>query len=632
LVVLLLLVAICGVLLAAQLMRLSASIRSIGGELTATNIALVEQELDQFFGPTEQSLRLAHGRGVAGLYEGLDDARFLALFAPMLRHHLPVSSMLLGDTDGNERMILELGGEHYTLRTTTPLGDSTTHGHTEWSMLGDSVRELRRWNEPQRYDTRDRPWFLGALAHPDQDTYWTAPYQLFTTHEPGITAARSWHDRHGVTHVIAYDVLLADLCRYLYLMEPSPRGRVFVLTSDDRMLGHSGGARSASDSLMRQALEALEDMDLPEVEEARSHWARNGRTAESFTFRLDEETWYAGMLPYALGENTFHIGVLVPGSDLLDQVKHTRRWLIAGIMALGLVTLLVLRLYRQRVEAFEAVGMREEQVDQQRRQLYEGLRYAQGLQEAVLPTAAAVREHLPESFVILQPKDLVTGDLYWVERMGDRILFAVADCTGHGVPGALVSMVCLNALQRSVRERSMTDPGHLLDRVNEQVHRTFAQGGHAVRDGMDICLCRLDPLSGAEGAVARLAWAGAKHPLWIIRAGSARVEEHRSDRFSIGQGPGDQHFSTFHTDLFEGDQLYCFTDGMVDQFGGPQGKKLRAKGLQEFLLAQRALPMDQQGTALGRELEKWRGMLDQVDDSCIMGVRITRDRGLPPLA
>jgi len=240
--------------------------------------------------------------------------------------------------------------------------------------------------------------------------------------------------------------------------------------------------------------------------------------------------------------------------------------------------------------------------------------YAKRIQSAILPPARLVKEYLPQSFILYKPKDIVAGDFYWMEKTGDSVLLAAADSTGHGVPGAMVSVVCHNALARSVREFGLTQPAKILDKTREIIIEEFEKSEEEVQDGMDISLCALDLKTYS------LQWAGANNPLLIIR--NSEILETKADKQPVGKFSGGRPFTNHHIELKKGDSLYIFTDGYADQFGGPDKKKLKYKNFKQWLLNHHGKPMEEQKQQLDLALELWKGELEQVDDVCVIGVKI----------
>ena len=250
----------------------------------------------------------------------------------------------------------------------------------------------------------------------------------------------------------------------------------------------------------------------------------------------------------------------------------------------------------------------------------DSINYAKRLQDAILPPTHFIKENLPDSFVLYKPKDVVAGDFYWVEKVplsngDDLVLFAAGDCTGHGVPGAMVSVVCSNALNRTVKEFGITEPGKILDKVRELVIETFEKSESEVRDGMDISLCSLNKRTN------ELKWAGANNPLWLIR--DKQLIEFKPDKQPIGKVDNITPFRTEIIKLQTNDSIYLFTDGYADQFGGPKGKKFKYKQMQDAILTSISVPSEKQSQTLNDRIEEWQGALEQIDDILVMGVRIS---------
>ncbi len=260
------------------------------------------------------------------------------------------------------------------------------------------------------------------------------------------------------------------------------------------------------------------------------------------------------------------------------------------------------------------VEEQKEIVDEKNKEITDSINYAKRIQQAILPPERIFQNTLTNSFVLFKPKDIVAGDFYWMEIVSDLIIFSAADCTGHGVPGAMVSVVCNNALNRSVREFGLTDPGKILDKTRELVIETFEKSDHEVRDGMDISLCAY------HKKTKMMHWAGANNPLWVAR--KKEWMEMKPDKQPIGKYETLKPFTTNKIQLEEGDVFYIFTDGYADQFGGPKGKKFKYKPFQELLIENVSLSMPEQKQKLDKAFEDWKGNLEQVDDVCVIGVGV----------
>jgi len=258
------------------------------------------------------------------------------------------------------------------------------------------------------------------------------------------------------------------------------------------------------------------------------------------------------------------------------------------------------------------IAEQKQQIEIILKEVHDSINYAKGIQQAILPSDGLVKSLLPNAFVLYEPKDVVSGDFYFLESVGDTVIYAVADCTGHGVPGALVSVVCVNALNRSVREFGLTNPAEILVKTREIVIETFEKSDHEVKDGMDIALCTI---TGNQ-----LTYSGAHNPLWIIR--NKEIIEVKADKQPVGKHMELKPFTSHCIELQEGDTVYTFTDGYVDQFGGPKGKKFKARNFRELLLSVQNNAMEEQENSIHQAFKSWKGNLEQVDDVCIIGVRV----------
>lgn len=265
-------------------------------------------------------------------------------------------------------------------------------------------------------------------------------------------------------------------------------------------------------------------------------------------------------------------------------------------------------------EQKQQVDKAYDELEEKNTEILDSINYAKRIQTAILPPNKLVKAYLKESCILYKPKDIVAGDFYWLEPTKDSILFAAADCTGHGVPGAMVSVVCNNGLNRSVREYGLTDPGQILDKTREIVISEFEKSEEEVKDGMDIALCSL------QGNT--LKYAGAHNPLWIIRKDAQEVEEIKANKQPIGKFDEPLPYTTHTVELNEGDSFYIFSDGYADQFGGEKGKKLKAKNFKSLLLSIQNETMERQRELIDEAFATWKGNYEQLDDVCLIGVSV----------
>lgn len=341
--------------------------------------------------------------------------------------------------------------------------------------------------------------------------------------------------------------------------------------------------------------------------------------------------------------------------DALAAADKKKQQIITASVSVGLLLVLAfsgMLFSRFRVTQRQKVIIEKQKivVEEKNKDILDSITYAKRLQDAILPPMSEIKAVFPDSFVLYKPKDIVAGDFYWMQPLlnpphreglqsdnpnelkvspdggdteGAAVLIAACDCTGHGVPGAMVSVVCSNALNRAVKEFGLTEPGKILDKTRELVLETFEKSEGDIKDGMDISLAALIPSEG--GMTVR--WAGAYNPLWYIEGGE--VKELTPDKQPIGKTDNQKPFTThtFTFPLMEGQRgagvsLYLFTDGYADQFGGPKGKKYKYKQLQQLIMDNAQLPMEKQKRILEEEFEKWKGNNEQTDDVCVIGIKI----------
>ncbi len=272
---------------------------------------------------------------------------------------------------------------------------------------------------------------------------------------------------------------------------------------------------------------------------------------------------------------------------------------------------------RVQERTFEVLEKNKE-LDEKNKDILASIRYAKRIQDAILPPDEFVRRYLPKTFILFKPKDIVSGDFYWLHDKGHKILFAAVDCTGHGVPGAFMSIVGHNHLEQIVGIEGLTQPAAILDALNRSVSDTLRQSqtDDRIKDGMDIALCMFDRKTN------EFQYAGAFNPLYWVRNGELR--EIKGDKFPIGNLVANEQkkFTNHCVQLEKGDSMYVFSDGYADQFGGPAGKKLKYSTFKKLLVESLGMNMEEQGAYLAKAMEEWKGGLEQVDDILVIGTRL----------
>lgn len=257
------------------------------------------------------------------------------------------------------------------------------------------------------------------------------------------------------------------------------------------------------------------------------------------------------------------------------------------------------------------------EIEEKHKEVMDSVTYAQRIQEAILPSISAVRKTFNDSFILFKPKDIVSGDFYWFSQKGNLNILASVDCTGHGVPGAFMSMIGNTLLNQIVNEKGITDPAEILDNLNEEVSYSLKQDqeGSESRDGMDIAICcfNLQEMT--------MEYAGANRPLYYVR--DCVLEEIKANKFPIGGLEYDipKKFTKNIFQLQSKDTIYISTDGFADQFNR-EDKKLMTRKFKETLVSINGMAMNEQSAYLNRYIENWKGGMEQTDDILVIGVRV----------
>jgi serine phosphatase RsbU (regulator of sigma subunit) len=274
------------------------------------------------------------------------------------------------------------------------------------------------------------------------------------------------------------------------------------------------------------------------------------------------------------------------------------------------------KLLSEKVQAIDLIELQKGELELKDKDITDSLIYAQRIQEALLPSETYFRKHFEDSFILFKPKNIVSGDFYWIGEKNGNIFVVAADCTGHGVPGALMSMIGLEIVEKAINEENIEVPSQVLAVMNRGLEKTFSREkniGTIIRDGMDIGLCVIDRKR------KKVTYAGEFMPLYLIRSGS--LSEIMPDKIIIGMNPEGLPYTDHEIDLLENDIFYLFTDGYVDQFGGTENKKFMYRRFRYLLLTIHGFPVSDQKAILDENIKTWMGSTEQVDDMMVIGFR-----------
>jgi serine phosphatase RsbU (regulator of sigma subunit) len=302
------------------------------------------------------------------------------------------------------------------------------------------------------------------------------------------------------------------------------------------------------------------------------------------------------------------------------------RYVLLGMLLIIIVFILAVlqtrilirtrKLLREKEQAFVLIESQKAELELKDKNITDSLIYAQRIQEALLPSETYFRKHFEDSFIMFRPKDIVSGDFYWIGEKGEKVFIVAADCTGHGVPGALMSMIGLKLIEKTITEDNIEIPSEILAVMSKELEKTFSREkniGTIIRDGMDIGLCVIDRVR------KKIEYSGAFFPLYLIREGS--LVEIAADKIIIGMNPEKMPYTDHEIDLLDNDIFYLFSDGYVDQFGGAENKKFMYRRFRYLLLTIHNFPVNDQKAILEENIKTWMGFNEQVDDMMVIGFR-----------
>ena len=315
------------------------------------------------------------------------------------------------------------------------------------------------------------------------------------------------------------------------------------------------------------------------------------------------------------------IDLLTKDNEIQGE-KITRQRVVTYTVVAGLLLVLVLafisfRRYREKKRAHVEITKQKEIIETKNKEIVDSIHYAKRIQGALLASDQLLNKNLPAHFVLYKPKDIVSGDFYWAAETPGSFILATCDCTGHGVPGAFMSLLNISKLSETISEKKITQPDLIFNEVRSEIIAALNPDGsiEESRDGMDAIICAFDFKN------KKLQFAAANNSLIIVRNNS--LIEYKADKFPVGMHPGELKPFTAHTvELQEGDLIFTFTDGYPDQFGGAKGKKFMSRNFKEALLSVSSFPLEQQKQELEKTFESWKNTFEQVDDVLVIGIRV----------
>lgn len=601
-------------------------------------------ELIGFFSPMKNVLFTAMAHGSSGYFSIADTASVNHYFGSVLAQHPQITSMGVADTYGYEHDLIK-EPSHWQTRT---LRYGENDNQCYWGKFSHSLTQQdSAWNTSIQSDPRHRPWYEGAFRNAGAP-YWTGPYIFNTKRKAGITVSCVYKDYsvQDSIGVLALDLTLEDLSVFTSSIQISKNGRALVLTSDLERVGYDPGNNEMENLVLTksrgQAPYFTKAIDiLGKQEDSAKRWL-------PFTYTIDNEVWWAQFQEFRLDEyNNLIIGVVLPEKDMMGNIQRSQKILYVGLGTTLVFMLILIWTHMQLSRTNSLLSKSNKHVkkqnvliDRKNQDLLDSIEYAKLLQQAMLPTNENLHQLIPHSFVLYLPKDVVSGDFYWIKRKDTRLLFTVADCTGHGVPGAFMSVLGMNILNAVSSFGNECSPSKLLHNMRKQLEREIKSNQNQTKDGMDLGLCCFDNASG------QLKFAGALVNLFVLRSkkNAAQLKmfeldatlevdanfENDTHRMFILKGDRQpigyvsealvSVFTEYSLQLLPGDTIYLSSDGLWDQFGGPNNKKFGQRRFRNLLLSIQTLPIDAQKQEIYTTFKEWKGDSLQIDDICLMGI------------
>lgn len=338
-------------------------------------------------------------------------------------------------------------------------------------------------------------------------------------------------------------------------------------------------------------------------------------------YESENGMWLSAFYPIRNGAGET-VGLIEADVEFTEFIQMVRaKYFRQSLMALGAIVALSLILIpytRKVLKEDEKQKLRlqhqSEIIAEKNKDITDSINYALKIQNTILPSLSKFNDYFTESFVLYKPKDIVAGDFFFLEKVDEWVYVAAADCTGHGVPGAMVSVICSNALNHAVHEKGLSNTGEILDEVRKIVVDKFKSSPDGIKDGMDVSLCRFNTNT------YEIQYSGANNGLYLIQGDE--LTELKPCKQPVGQFDHATPFKSCSIKLGQGDSVYLFTDGFADQFGGEKGKKFKYQPFKDLLLNMKNDSLSEQKASLDQIFEKWKGDFEQVDDVCVIGFRV----------
>lgn len=630
--IILVLIAASVVIMSLMLFKLKNAESNLAHSFTQRIMLSLEYKLNDFFETVGKTLLVEKERQGHTAYLKMSETEVVDYFMPTLKNYSQISSLGIANEKSYEIDLFYDGSEIFTRTIDLNINPGAAQ-FRQWKKEEDTLYIIKSWEAPSIKLPSERDWHTNAIKklYNDEVT-WTTPYIFNTNNEVGITASIGWENNSEIT-ILAFDVTLSNLNKFTKLVKATPNSMTFIVTENFKYI-----ALPDYDTILNEResfLKSVHEIDIPSINNAFKHWDESkALLTQTFKYKSNDEYWWVSIKPFHLNEGqVMYIGTAIPKNDLVGIFNDTRHYVIAGFCIILILLLFVLyysfhnkKINRLLKRNYKEIDLINKSIKKKTKEVNNSIQYAKRIQLAILISKEYFNKSLSNSLLVYLPKDIVSGDFYWYKEKNNLIFYAVADSTGHGVPAAMVSVICNHALNSCVNDFGLTSPGEILDKAREIIINAFNHSEKPVQDGMDISLCVLDKNDlEKDGFFSSLKWAGANNPLWLVRKineTESELFEYKPNKQPVGKTLNPSPFTTNTISLQKEDSLFIFSDGFSDQFGGAKGKKFMSKQFKNLLLSINNYSMDIQKELILNKFKDWKGDNEQVDDVCVIGVRV----------
>jgi len=634
----------------------------LASSLIKRTIKRTKVELDFYLSPVVNNALVCRERGYNGVYSNISLEDFNKQFIPIINNSPLISSIIYTNSNGKEIMLLK---EDSTWQNRVVINrlDTNYAKRYRWKYDYNNKRELiKEWILPEDKNNTplEKDWLKEAISNKKKHIpAWTNPYKFATTKEPGITASIKWYTNDTVLNVLAFDVLLKQISDFTTNIEIAKHGELLITSIDGKTVGLPNNDKfKKNEDILSHTLVRVDSLNMPVIISAKQEWKKLHKP-NIFKFKYEGERWWCGIDKYLINqEKIFYIIILVPESDFLLEFNNTKKFIFISFFIAIFLIIIVIRAFhlQQKLnndlknKTNRIVEQRDEIIQQRdvlhnqklriesiHKELTQSIDYSSNIQGSMMPDFKVFEEISKNFFVFYRPKDKISGDFYWWKLKNNKLIVTAADCTGHGVPGALLSMIGISTLE-SIVERLILEPAEILNFLRKYFIKYLNQKGDIGkhRDGIDMSLVNIDLTTG------ELVFAGANNPIYIIRDSSLVKEvdnekikiysnnnsyllyEFKPDKMPVSFCDNFKNFSEIKFEVRKGDIIYLFSDGFIDQFGGEtkDGKKFLSKNFKDLLLSIVDKSLKDQEIIIKNRFLEWKGNLEQTDDVLIIGIKI----------